>query len=452
MEFRDLNDIANKTNDPVIKEKIRVFNIKLAELEAMATALAGASKLDLATTERRVNRLTALGSKVKSSIAAIERGELLVESFNKLEGNTAKSLEQFEADIVQKMAAGGPANVNAQGFSEYLLALHSQKKLNHKYLQNKGFLSQFGLHWQLNAGTENNTRTQEILRKTPAGAEALEQFKGVIRVHMKYAFDKEAIRSGKTFNEVSEYIKRLGINSKESAEILDILSKAKGNGVLEIAAIKSRLNALQHSNDKTISELAIRAYQGYSRMQNVARTEADGATNNSISHFLKGIHSSTLADDLRRGIAEIAKSKKLSRSGFTTDLKFDELIKHPPALTEVKALLEKNAARTTLSPQDRSKLQAIIKYLAATSPAENSKTIATEKQAQKAVAKVADKIGPSANISTAVKKLSASKDMAQLSKNIENATAVRIETEEQQATMEKAPVASDSYRKIISVL
>lgn len=40
LEFRDLNAIADKTNDPVIKEKIRVFNIKLAELEAMATALA----------------------------------------------------------------------------------------------------------------------------------------------------------------------------------------------------------------------------------------------------------------------------------------------------------------------------------------------------------------------------------------------------------------------------
>lgn len=201
---------------------------------------------------KKKNRLEELTTRLDAAIQGVKTGKDLVLYYSAEEGNTAKSLSDFEADIRSKIEAGGPQNVNARGFADYLKKLHAQipSKLTYAYLKEKGFLTQFGIHWKINTGEKNSTKTQEILSKEDP--KALEAFKKVIQTHLDTTFILEKIKNGSAFEGMEKYLASQKVPNDKIQVVLQLLKKP-GNG--EANSIYMALLAMKLPSEVTEEEL-----------------------------------------------------------------------------------------------------------------------------------------------------------------------------------------------------
>jgi hypothetical protein len=151
----------------------------------------------------------------------------MVQLLRKEEGNLVMTREAFEMEITKKMEIGGPKNVNARGFVNYLKVLHAEDKLNYAYLKDKNFLTQFGVHWKIvSEGAEGGTTVaKELLKKE--NINAYNQFIQVIQESTDKAFTREKIEKGIIWTDIRQYLRSQNVPETESEKMIEILRGSK---------------------------------------------------------------------------------------------------------------------------------------------------------------------------------------------------------------------------------
>jgi len=106
-QYQALQLMAEKTKDPEIVKKVTIFRERLEELALMSLEYDSVFEArKILTTDKQLNVLTKLKSKIGAMQAGIQKGERRLEFFNLESRNTSKSITEFETDIREKIKIG----------------------------------------------------------------------------------------------------------------------------------------------------------------------------------------------------------------------------------------------------------------------------------------------------------------------------------------------------------
>lgn len=446
-QYQEFLLLAEKSQDKDIIKKFEIFREKLAELDAISGEYNSIFKAgSIINQEKTLNVLTRLKSKISAMQQGIQKGERLLEFYNKDEGNTSKTIPEFEADIKIKMAAGGPKNVNARGFSQYLQALKANGNLRYDYLKNTEILQQFGLYWKLENGS---TQTQAILEKEDP--QALQLFKTVIAKHQEITFSKEKIANGKAFEGLAVYLTNIGTPAEEIASITSALGLSKTGGTIELVALTSLLK----SKNSNIREIASQVLSGFNHHKTVAEADAGNLGKGTVRDVLEQLSTAYTCNDLEDALQSIVRDPKNTEKNFTLHIKISDLYKTPKSRDKILKAIETYMKNTTLPEKDKKILKEVLALIQANYGTQTMETVVSNQNVQKQIETQAGNINKKQSKATNFNsRLEVAKADKSVEKFLENVNKATIYNQEAKAEIKEQTVelSEQTFQKILTLL